>query len=297
MNNSKLSRFLLPSLLAAGAAGAMAAPGGDVAATDAQLRARLRWVPAQAGGATLDAESRLLLARSAAERARLHEVGLDFRDVYGVITAETSWVPRTGMGRNGVASEGLGQFEPATARAVGLRNPHDAVEAVHAAARLVREAAHWSAQRIARLNLTPEARAARLREGISIYYNLSSRARSAWSGLNTHALPVETRRHIHNVFAGARQAEALHARQGGARLPPLPPAALGPGVEPQPAVAVARPTAPQPLGYIEWSGKGGDGGPSARRRFIVWSDGKVKPQTNPGEVPPGAIQWTRRMGG
>ena len=127
-------------------------------AAEAPLQARLRWVPANLDGGkvTLDSSSRLLLARSAAERAGLKDVGLDFRDVYGVINAETSWVPRAGMGRNGVVSEGLGQFEPATAKAVGLRNPNDAVEAVHAAARLLREAAVWSAQRIARLGLAPE---------------------------------------------------------------------------------------------------------------------------------------------
>ncbi|HYE38544.1 MAG TPA: hypothetical protein VEB23_01350, partial [Ramlibacter sp.] len=186
------------------ATGAMATP----ASSPQGLEARLRWVPADLGPGhvTLDGPSRLLLARSAAERARLHEVGLDFRDVYGVISAETSWVPRKGMGRNGVASHGLGQFEPATARAIGLRDPNDAVEAVHAAARLLREAAVWSAQRIARLGLTPEQRAAKLREGVSIYYNLSTRARNAWSGLDTHRLPVETQRHIRNVRAGALQA-------------------------------------------------------------------------------------------
>src|SRR4051812_17246135 len=180
--NSCLSRSLcVLALFAAGHAMAADAPATGT------LQAKLRWVPADlgAGQVTLDGASRLLLARSAADRARLQEVGLDFRDVYGVINAETSWVPRAGMGKNGVVSQGLGQFEPATARAVGLRNPNDAVEAVHAAARLLREAAVWSAQRIARLGLNPDQRAAKLREGISIYYNLSSQARSAWSGLNT----------------------------------------------------------------------------------------------------------------
>src|SRR5207253_11039829 len=90
------------------------------------------------------------------------------------------------------------------------------------AARLLREAAVWSAQRVARLGLSPEQRAARLREGVSVYYNLSSRARSAWSGLNTNQLPVETLRHIRNVRDGARQADQLNARLGGPSLPPLP---------------------------------------------------------------------------
>src|SRR5690349_15929263 len=127
-----------------------------------------------AGPAPLEPALRLRLARSAADQAGLHEVGLDFRDVYGVISAETSWVPRAGIGRNGVVSQGLAQFEPATARAVGLRDPNNAVEAVHAAARLLREAAVWSAERVSHLSQEPEQHAAKLREGVSIYYNLST---------------------------------------------------------------------------------------------------------------------------
>lgn len=288
------SRFLaaLPLLFTA-------AVGTAASAAEPQsLDARLRWVKADLGGGhvTLDAPSRLLLARSAAERARLHEVGLDFRDVYGVISAETSWVPRKGMGRNGVVSHGLGQFEPATARAIGLRDPDNAVEAVHAAARLLREAAVWSGQRVAQLGLTPEQRAAKLREGVSIYYNLSSRARNAWSGLNTHRLPVETQRHIHNVRAGARQADRLNARFGGPDMPPLPAE-----VPVLPAAAAERPTrtvaaqasTPQPLGTIEWSGQGGHGPGAGRRSYVVWSNGTVQPQAGE-QVPRGAIRWSRR---
>jgi hypothetical protein len=297
MNKTCLSRrparFLAAALLLA-AGGAMAAPAPA-------LQSQLHWVPANVDGGkvTLDASSRLLLVRSAAEQAGLKDVGLDFRDVYGVINAETSWVPRAGLGRNGVVSQGLGQFEPATAKAVGLRNPNDAVEAVHAAARLLREAAVWSAQRIARLGLSPEQRAAKLREGVSIYYNLSTRARSTWSGLNTDRLPIETLRHINNVRAGARQAELLNAKLGGPSLPPLPPEVALPAVAAAaPAatrsVAAARPTTvaaatPRSVGTIEWSGKGAEG----RRSYVVLSNGAVKPQSG-GDMPPGAIQWTRR---
>ena len=184
-----------------------------------KLRAEMRWKPVRVGQkqlATPDARSRLLLAKSAAELAELDEVGLDFRDVYGVINAETTWVPRTGMGKNGVRSHGLAQFEPGTAKAVGLRNPNDPVEAVHAAAVLLKEAATWSSRRIASLDLTPEMHAVKLREGVSIYYNLSSKGRRQWSGANTHQLPVETRRHIRNVRVGAAQAEALHESIAGA---------------------------------------------------------------------------------
>ena len=51
-----------------------------------QLRAQIRWVPARIGREmlfTVDPASRLLLAKSAAQRARLHELGLGFEDVYG----------------------------------------------------------------------------------------------------------------------------------------------------------------------------------------------------------------------
>jgi hypothetical protein len=237
---------------------------------------------AVASQATLEPAARLKLARSAADKAGLHEVGLDFRDVYGVISAETSWVPRAGVGRNGVVSEGLGQFEPATAKAVGLKDPNDAVEAVHAAARLLREAAVWSAQRIARLGLGPDQRAAKLREGVSIYYNLSTRARSTWSGLNTASLPVETLRHIHNVREGARQADQLNARLGGPNMPPLPQVILAVrGPDRAVAMRTATPVtaAAQPLGTIEWSGKGGEGPGAGRRSYVVYSNGTVRPQS------------------
>lgn len=244
---------------------------------------------AAASTTAVDPAARIALSRSAAERARLHEVGLDFRDVYGVISAETSWVPRTGMGKNGVASHGLAQFEPATARAVGLRDPNNPVEAVHAAARLLREAAVWSKQRIARLSLAPEQQAAKLREGISIYYNLSSRARATWSGLNTQALPVETLRHIKNVREGAQQADRLNARLGGPSLPPLPAEAVRTAALAERAPAISlKPAAPKALGTIEWS-HAGDG----KRSYVVFSDGTVKSDTG-GKTPAGGIHFTQR---
>jgi hypothetical protein len=248
-------------------------------------------------------DSRLILTRTAAERAGLHQVGLDFRDLYGVIHAESSWVARDGLGKNGVVSQGVAQFEPATARAVGLRDPNDVTASVHAAARLLKEAAEWSADRIARLSLTPQQRAAKLREGVSIYYNLSSRGRSAWNGLNTHQLPVETQRHIRNVHAGALQAEKLLAGvAGGPKLAPLPALALSAsaGAGPDrggrvPARAETarplKPAKPQPLGTIEWAGKPADG--SAARKYVVWSNGAVQ-RDDGRELPPGAVTWTRR---
>lgn len=174
-----------------------------------EIRAQLRWISLQQGRRTLDARSRLLLARSAAHRAALQDVGLDYRDVYGVIHAESSWLPREGLGKNGVTSHGLAQFEPATARAVGLRDPADPVEAVHAAAVLLKEAARWSARRLEGLNLDAAQRAMKLREGVSVYYNLSTRGRNAWQGLNSQQMPIETRLHIRNVRDGALRAGEL----------------------------------------------------------------------------------------
>lgn len=180
-----------------------------------QLRSQVRWVQTRFGGSKLltpDAHSRMLLAKSAAERARLHEVGLGYKDVYGIINAETSWVPRTGASKDGTPNLGIAQFEPATARALGLRDPHDMVESIHVAAVHMKEAAEWSSDRIAKLKLGDAQRAEKLREGVSIYYNLSSRGRARWNGSNTHRLPIETRRHIRNAQIGAQHAQALDAQ-------------------------------------------------------------------------------------
>ena len=182
----------------------------------AQLRARIRWVETRMGGDKLltpDAGSRVLLAKSAAERARLDEVGLSFKDVYGIINAETSWVPRLGSSKDGTPNLGIAQFEPATARALGLRNPNDSVEAIHVAARHMKDAALWSAGRIAALPLDSDERAEKLREGVSIFYNLSTRGRNTWNGRNTSKLPIETRLHIRNARTGAQQAAELEAQQ------------------------------------------------------------------------------------
>ncbi|HEY0822442.1 MAG TPA: hypothetical protein VGD76_01535 [Ramlibacter sp.] len=180
-----------------------------------QLRNRMNWLPVRYAGNVLktpDPESRLLLARSAAKRAGLEEVGLSYRDVYGIINAETSWIPRMGASKDGTPNLGIAQFEPATAKAVGLTDPGDPVQAVHAAAVHLKDAAKWSAKRIADLKLTPEQHAVKLREGVSIYYNLSTKGRNAWNGRNTAKLPVETRRHIANARLGAREAAELESQ-------------------------------------------------------------------------------------
>jgi hypothetical protein len=189
--------------------------GFDIAAQYAALRGQLRWTSVRLAGNELktpDKPSRLLLVEFAAERAGLEEVGLSHRDVYGIINAETSWIPRMGASKDGTPNLGIAQFEPATAAAVGLTDPMDPVQAVHAAAMHLKDAARWSAKRIAGLKLTPEQHAQKLREGVSIYYNLSVKGRNQWDGMNTAKLPVETRRHIANARVGAREAAELEAQ-------------------------------------------------------------------------------------
>jgi hypothetical protein len=181
----------------------------------AQLRVQVRWVATRVGHDVLlapDYASRMLLAKSAAQRANLAEVGLSFRDVYGIVNAETSWAPRPGASRDGTPNLGIAQFEPATARALGVRNPEDAVEAVHAVAMHMKEAALWSRERLRGLKLSPKQREQKLREGVSVYYNLSSRARNGWNGMNTDELPIQTQRHIVNAKLGAQEATFLEAR-------------------------------------------------------------------------------------
>jgi hypothetical protein len=189
--------------------------GSKVDAYYEQISKQMKWLPVRYAGDVLktpDPESRLLLAQAAAEKARLQEVGLSYADVYGIINAETTWIPRMGASKDGTPNLGIAQFEPATARAVGLTDPTDPVQAVHAAAAHMKDAAVWSAKRIAGLNLKPEQHARKLREGVSIYYNLSSKGRNKWNGLNTAKLPVETQRHIANARLGAREAAELEAQ-------------------------------------------------------------------------------------
>ena len=180
--------------------------------SEEDLRARMKWVPVKYGGErmqTLDEESRLLLAQAAAERAGLDKVGLSFEDVYGLINAETSWIPRSATGKNGVTSMGLAQFEPGTAKGLGLKDPHDPVQAVYFAAVNMKHGAQWASNRLDRLKLSPDEYAEKMREGVSVYYNLSVKGRNKWDGTNTSDLPIETQRHIQNVRNGAEKAAEM----------------------------------------------------------------------------------------
>lgn len=181
-------------------------------ASEKVLRAQLRFDTVRWGGQavqTLDEQSRILLAQAAAEKAGLREVGLSFHDVYGVIEAETSWIPRTGASKNGTPNLGLAQFEPRTARGLGVNDPSDPVQAVFGAAMYMKQGAAWAQDKVAALKLPAEQHAQKVREGVSVYYNLSVKGRNKWDGLNTTQLPVETQRHIRNARAGAAEAAQL----------------------------------------------------------------------------------------
>lgn len=172
-----------------------------------ELRERLNYVDVGFAGRrtlTLDVASRMALSKWAAERHELHRHGLSWRDLYGTIQAETDWIARDGMGKNGVVSTGLSQMEPATARALGISDPKDPLQAVHAAASLLKEAAAWSRTKVA--HLPAQTRAVALRDGLSVYYNLSTRGRAAWDGTNAADLPVETQQHIRNARQGVKDA-------------------------------------------------------------------------------------------
>lgn len=184
----------------------------SASAMERALRQQIKFETVQWGGKelqTLDEASRVKLAKAAAEKARLHEVGLTYHDVYGIIEAETSWVQRTGASKNGTPNLGLAQFEPATAAGLGIADPSDPIQAVFGAAVYMKSGAKWASSKLAALKLSPEEHAAKLREGVSIHYNLSVKGRNKWDGRNAGQLPVETQRHIRNARAGAAEAAQL----------------------------------------------------------------------------------------
>jgi hypothetical protein len=138
---------------------------------------------------------RVRLCKEIAQEEKLQRAGLDWKDLYGVVNAETAWVARDGMGRNGRVSYGLAQLEKPTAAALGIADPSDPRQALHAVSRLIKEAASWG--------LRDNGRAA-----LSVYYNLSSHARAEWDG-KVESLPQETQLHIRNVADGRAIAQRL----------------------------------------------------------------------------------------
>jgi hypothetical protein len=151
---------------------------------------------------TLHPLERVRLCMEAAKALNLKAVGRDWKDIYAVIQAETEWAPRVGMGLNGRESHGLAQMEAETAKGLGITNPNDPSQAVLGAGMLLRDATLWT-----------RAQGHELKDAaLSVYYNLSTKARHAWDGKSVEDLPYPTRRHIEAV-SQARVEAAVLGRQ------------------------------------------------------------------------------------
>lgn len=135
---------------------------------------------------------RVRLCKVAAAQFNLKGHGLDWRDIYAFVHAETGWLARDGMGRNGKVSRGLAQLEDATARSLGIADANDPRQALEAVAQLLKEAANWRRAK----GYGKDSGA------LSVYYNLSTKARNQWDGESVETLPVETQRHIANTGQG-----------------------------------------------------------------------------------------------
>ena len=141
---------------------------------------------------------RVRLCKEIASQQRLHLFGLDWRDIYAVVQAESGWASRDGMGLNGKPSFGIAQMEEATAKSLGI-NPADQRDALLGVSRLLKEASAWARAR----------GHADKRMALSVYYNLSTKARNAWDGESLHVLPVPTQNHVRNLRDGHKIATSL----------------------------------------------------------------------------------------
>jgi Transglycosylase SLT domain len=136
-------------------------------------------------------EERIRLCKEVAKEARLKSSGLDWRDLYAVVHAESGWAPRDGMGFNGKISRGIAQIEDATAKSLGV-DANDPKQSLEAVASLLKSAQRWS-----------HARGHSLKDAsLSVYYNLSTKGREMWDGVTTDDLPIPTQHHIANVKQG-----------------------------------------------------------------------------------------------
>ena len=145
-------------------------------------------------------EDRVRLSKDAASAANLKRAGLDWKDLYAIVNAESDWSPRSAIGRNGKASMGLAQLEAATAKSLNV-DPHNTKQALGAVASLLKEATAWSRAK----GHSKDS------GGISVYYNLSTAARNRWNG-DVLSLPIETQRHISN-FKQSRFSAAMIERK------------------------------------------------------------------------------------
>lgn len=187
---------------AASAAAPMTAPAGHAK----ELVDAMQLTPVQVvvSGKAYEAPhpmERVRLCKEIASEQRLNAHGFDWRDLYAIVQAETGWASREGKGLNGKPSFGLAQLEKATAESLGV-DPHDAKQAIVGVAKLIKEASAW-----ARARGVADKRAA-----ISVYYNLSTKARNAWDGETIDTLPTPTQNHIRNLRDGHKIATSLAPR-------------------------------------------------------------------------------------
>lgn len=178
--------------------------GADSKANPAALLAKvadLSPVTVKIDGKTYEALNpleRIRLCKEVAADTKLNQHGLDWRNIYATVHAETGWAERTGMGLNGKPSFGLAQMEAATARSLGI-DPTDPKASLVGVAMLLKEASAWAKAK------GHENKSA----AISIYYNLSSKARNSWDGVTLDNLPQPTKNHIKNMSDGLKMATHL----------------------------------------------------------------------------------------
>ena len=151
--------------------------------------------------AAMNPLERIRLCKEIASELKLNALGLDWRHLYATVHAETGWASRTGMGLNGKPSVGLAQMEHATAKSLGI-DPTDAKQSLVGAAMLLKEAAAW-----AKVRRHGDKSAA-----LSVYYNLSTKARNQWDGVSLDSLPQATQNHIRNAKDGLALAGRLGAK-------------------------------------------------------------------------------------
>lgn len=187
--------------LASAASVAAPMPQADKNFIEAQAAAALQPVKVVIAGKEAFAPHPMQRVRWCKEVAAAHRLaahGYDWRDVYAMVEAESSWVARDGMGLNKRPSFGLAQMEAATAKSLGI-DPHNPRQALDGVAMLLKESDAW-------------ARAKGIQDrklAASVYYNLSTKARNAWDGRSIDGLPVPTKNHIQNRKAGYNNATVL----------------------------------------------------------------------------------------
>lgn len=181
-----------------------------------ELRKNLNYVEITVGKqkhTVLDIASRIALVKAAAENAKLAECNLNSNDLYGIIHAETGWIARSGMGANHVKSEGLAQFEPNTAKAFGIDNPNDVVQAVFGAAWVMKEVGLWARSKLNRelkhKNFSTQQKNKIFHAYISAGYNLSSDARNDLTAETIENAPIPTQLHIKNTEQGTKIAASI----------------------------------------------------------------------------------------